>query len=88
MDMSHMLLLPAPSNPWQDYDLLGGRFVSEFGMPSIPDTRTVDWWLDGKSQERYSQSKLMQQHNRAGSHERRFAVYMNEMFRLTGDFDS
>ncbi|KAJ9119092.1 hypothetical protein QFC22_003583 [Naganishia vaughanmartiniae] len=59
---------------------------SEFGMPSIPDIRTVDWWLDGNGKERYSQSKLMQQHNRAGSHERRFAVYMNEMFRLTGDF--
>ncbi|KAJ9103264.1 hypothetical protein QFC21_002687 [Naganishia friedmannii] len=69
-----------------DYDKLGGRFVSEFGMPTIPDIGTVDWWLNGDEKERYSQSKLMQQHNRAGSHERRFAVYMNEMFRLTGDF--
>ncbi|KAJ9105971.1 hypothetical protein QFC19_003306 [Naganishia cerealis] len=85
-DIHQWTVWAPPSNPWQNYDQLGGRFVSEFGMPSIPDIRTVDWWIDGDEKERYSQSKLMQQHNRAGSHERRFAVYMNELFRLTGDF--
>jgi beta-mannosidase len=29
----------------------------------------------------------MQQHNKAGSHERRFAVLMNENFRITEDFE-
>ena len=52
----------------------------------MPDMRTIEYWLDGDDKERYAQSKLMAQHNKAGSHERRFAVLMNEMFRLTGDF--
>ncbi|KAF8492119.1 glycoside hydrolase [Gautieria morchelliformis] len=74
---------------YQEYDAMGGRFVSEFGMPSIPDIRTVDYWLDGADEsQRYSQSKLMMQHNRAGSHERRFAIVMNENFRITGDLES
>jgi beta-mannosidase len=30
----------------------------------------------------------MQQHNKAGSHERRFAIAMNENFRYTGDLES
>jgi beta-mannosidase len=29
----------------------------------------------------------MQQHNKAGSHERRLAIYMNENFRMTGDLE-
>ena len=56
-------------------------------MPSAPDTRTVDWWLDGEVSQRYPDSKMMTQHNRAGSHVKRFAVHMLEMFRMTGDFD-
>ncbi|TDL19227.1 glycoside hydrolase [Rickenella mellea] len=72
---------------YQDYDIMGGRFVSEFGMPSMPDLRTIDYWLDGDTKQRFSQSKLMAQHNKAGSHERRFAVVMNENFRLTEDFE-
>lgn len=74
-------------NLWQDYDKLGGRFVSEFGMPAMPDPRTVDWWLDGDESQRYIHSKLDVQHNKAGSHVKRFAWHMNEMFRLTSDYD-
>jgi beta-mannosidase len=70
---------------YMDWDRLGGRFVSEFGLPSFPDRRTVDLWLDGDASQAYPQSKLMQQHNKAGSYERRFATVMNENFRLTGD---
>lgn len=78
----------APSKPWQDYDILGGRFVSEFGMPSMPCIQTVDWWLDGDDSQRYPQSKLMAQHNKAGSYERRLATYINEEFKMTGDLDT
>ena len=28
--------------PYQDWDQLGGRFVSEFGMQGAPDSSTVD----------------------------------------------
>ena len=68
-----------------DWDRLGGRFVSEFGVPALPDRRTIEYWLDGDKSQAWPQSKLMQQHNKAGSHERRFAILMNENFRLTGD---
>lgn len=66
---------------------MGGRFISEFGMPGMPDRRTVDYWLDGDMTQAYPGSKLMQQHNKAGSHERRFAIAMNDNFRLTGDLE-
>ncbi|KAI9068740.1 glycoside hydrolase family 2 protein [Trametes sanguinea] len=74
--------------PWQEYAFRNGRFVSEFGVPSFPDVRTVDYWLAGDTKERWAQSKLMSQHNRAGNHERRFAIVMNENFRLTGDLET
>ncbi|KZV98784.1 glycoside hydrolase family 2 protein, partial [Exidia glandulosa HHB12029] len=73
---------------YQNYDVLGGRFVSEFGIPAFPDIRTVDYWLNGDTSQRYSQSKTNAQHNKAGAHERRFAILMNENFRLTNDFES
>ena len=68
--------------------------LSEFGMPAFPDQRTISYWMnDGVATDaeiqsmRFSQSKSNQQHNKAGSHERRFAVYMNENFRITADFE-
>lgn len=67
---------------------MAGRFISEFGMPSLPDIRTVEYWHGDDTSERHPQSKMMQQHNKAGSHERRFAIAMNENFRYTGDLES
>ena len=67
---------------------------SEFGIPAFPSRHTIEYWLeDGQTSEdekqrlRYAQSKSMQQHNKAGSHERRFAVLMSENFRYTSDLD-
>ncbi|KZT12292.1 glycoside hydrolase family 2 protein [Laetiporus sulphureus 93-53] len=74
--------------PWQEYGSMGGRFVSEFGIPALPDIQTIDYWLGGNTKERWAQSKLMSQHNRAGNHERRFAIVMNENFRLTSDLET
>ncbi|EJF55724.1 glycoside hydrolase [Dichomitus squalens LYAD-421 SS1] len=74
--------------PWQEYPFNGGRFVSEFGIPSFPDVKTVDYWLGGNTKDRWAQSKMMAQHDRAGSHERRFAIVMNENFRLTDDLET
>ncbi|PIL34860.1 hypothetical protein GSI_02647 [Ganoderma sinense ZZ0214-1] len=74
--------------PWQEYPSNGGRFVSEFGIPSFPNIKTVDYWLDGNTKDRWAQSKAMAQHDRAGSHERRFAIVMNENFRLTSDLET
>jgi beta-mannosidase len=73
---------------YHDWDIMAGRFISEFGMPSLPDIRTVKYWHGDDTSERHPQSKMMQQHNKAGSHERRFAIAMNENFRYTGDLES
>jgi beta-mannosidase len=67
---------------------MAGRFISEFGMPSLPDIRTVEYWHGDDTSPRHPQSKMMQQHNKAGSHERRFAIAMNENFRYSGDLES
>ncbi|EIW81506.1 glycoside hydrolase family 2 protein [Coniophora puteana RWD-64-598 SS2] len=87
----HQWNIWAGEKPWHDYDRMGGRFVSEFGVPSFPCMRTIEYWLDSadvpKSQ-RYAQSKAMAQHCKAGSYERRFAVLMNELLRLTGDLET
>ena len=32
--------------PYQDWDKIGGRFVSEFGMQGAPDARTVDHYVN------------------------------------------
>ncbi|KAJ3841495.1 glycoside hydrolase [Lentinula raphanica] len=75
--------------PYQDYDKLGGRFVSEFGMPSMPCMKTICYWMkDADPQEFHAQSKLMAQHCRAGSFERRFAIAMNDNFKVTEDLET
>lgn len=75
--------------PYQEYDRMGGRFVSEFGMPSLPSMRTIEYWMDGApAQEWHAQSALMAQHCRAGSFERRFAIAMNENFKVTEDLET
>ncbi|EIN13700.1 glycoside hydrolase [Punctularia strigosozonata HHB-11173 SS5] len=76
--------------PWQEYDHMGGRFVSEFGIPAMPCLRTVMAWArdtpEGE-EKLHPQSKIMAQHCRAGQFERRFAILMNENFRLTEDLE-
>ncbi|KAJ7740535.1 glycoside hydrolase superfamily [Mycena metata] len=75
--------------PWQDYVKLGGRFVSEFGIPSHPEMKTIEYWMDGADAEaRHAQSALMAQHCRAGSFERRLAILMNEGFKVTEDLET
>ncbi|KAH9480071.1 Beta-mannosidase B [Psilocybe cubensis] len=74
---------------YQEYDKLGGRFVSEFGIPGMPSMQTINYWMQGADKYQfYSQSQLMAQHTKAGSFERRFAIVMNENFRLTSDFET
>ncbi|KAJ6544339.1 glycoside hydrolase [Mycena capillaripes] len=75
--------------PWQDYVKLGGRFISEFGIPSHPEMKTIEYWMDGAgAEERHAQSALMAQHCRAGTFERRFAILMNDGFRVTEDLET
>ncbi|KAH7345103.1 beta-mannosidase [Rhizoctonia solani] len=67
--------------PWHNWDILSGRFVSEFGMEGFPNIRTVDYWLGGNKDERYPQSRIMNNHNKADGFERRLELYLVENFK-------
>ncbi|KAI1076188.1 glycoside hydrolase family 2 protein [Whalleya microplaca] len=72
---------------YQNFDKLGGRFVSEFGMEAFPSVKTIDGYLPlGKADpDRYPQSSTVDFHNKAEGHERRIALYLVENFRYAPD---
>jgi len=74
--------------PWHNWDILSGRFVSEFGMEAYPDIRTVDYWLGGDKSERYPQSRVMNNHNKADGFERRLELYLVENFKHSFEMES
>ncbi|ORX35177.1 glycoside hydrolase family 2 protein [Kockovaella imperatae] len=74
-------------NPWTEWDILSGRFVSEFGMQGYPDIRTVQEWTDDKSQ-LFPQSRIAVQHNKATGFERRLELYLMENYRHAFDMES
>ncbi|EPQ58996.1 glycoside hydrolase family 2 protein [Gloeophyllum trabeum ATCC 11539] len=74
--------------PWHNWDILAGRFVSEFGMEAYPNIRTVDYWLGGDKAERYPQSRTMNNHNKADGFERRLELYLVENFKHSFEMDS
>ncbi|CAD6580493.1 MAG: hypothetical protein CYPHOPRED_001232 [Cyphobasidiales sp. Tagirdzhanova-0007] len=74
--------------PYQNWDKLGGRFVSEFGMHALPDLRTIDQYLEYKNIERYPLSKTVQMHNKAGGGQSRLEHYLITNFRHDMDMQS
>ncbi|KDQ64291.1 glycoside hydrolase family 2 protein [Jaapia argillacea MUCL 33604] len=74
--------------PWHNWDILAGRFVSEFGMEAYPNIRTVDYWLGGNKAERYPQSRTMNNHNKADGFERRLELYLVENFKHSFEMES
>lgn len=74
--------------PWHNWDILAGRFVSEFGMEGYPDIRTVDYWVGGNKAERHPQSRTMNNHNKADGFERRLELYLVENFKHAFDIES
>ncbi|KAF8913858.1 beta-mannosidase [Gymnopilus junonius] len=74
--------------PWHNWDILSGRFVSEFGMQGYPDMRTVDHWLGGNTAERFPQSRTNNNHNKADGFERRLELYLMENFKHAFDMES
>ncbi|KXN83668.1 putative beta-mannosidase B [Leucoagaricus sp. SymC.cos] len=74
--------------PWHNWDILAGRFVSEFGMEGYPNIRTVDYWLGGDNSERYPQSRVCNNHNKADGFERRLELYLMENFKHAFDMES
>ncbi|KAI9849079.1 MAG: hypothetical protein M1838_000280 [Thelocarpon superellum] len=68
-------------DPYQDFERLAGRFVSEFGMQAYPDIKTIDGFLPPGGIERHAQSPTMDFHNKATGHQRRLSTYMVENIR-------
>ncbi|KAI0068656.1 glycoside hydrolase family 2 protein [Artomyces pyxidatus] len=74
--------------PWHNWDILAGRFVSEFGMEAYPNIRTVDYWTGGDKSERFPQSRTTVNHNKADGFERRLELYLMENFKHAFDIES
>ncbi|KAG8945738.1 hypothetical protein FRC04_000597 [Tulasnella sp. 424] len=86
----HVWCNVAPGEYYQNYDILAGRFVSEFGLPSFPCKPTVDFWFEqrpNQGNQRYPQSQVVAHYCRSGSYERRFSILMNENFRISSDLE-
>jgi beta-mannosidase len=71
------------AKPWQLLPSMGGRFVSEFGMPAYPHVETLHQFVTDP-RERYPGSKTMDFHNKAVGHTRRLLAYVGENFRMDG----
>ncbi|KAI5850735.1 beta-mannosidase [Tricharina praecox] len=68
--------------PYQRYPDLGGRFVSEFGMPSFPSLPGIPYLL-GSSSDNHPQSEAISHHTKAHSFEKRLYPYILENYRIT-----
>lgn len=86
-DMHQWNVWHGTQEKYQDFDRLGGRFVSEFGMEAFPNIKTIDAFLPlGKDDpDRFAQSSTVDFHNKADGHERRIALYLVENFRYAPD---
>ncbi|GJN77300.1 hypothetical protein PLIIFM63780_000790 [Purpureocillium lilacinum] len=65
---------------YQEASLLGGRFVSEFGMEAYPHLETVARMASSPAQLRPG-SMVLDFHNKGIGHERRMMTYVAENFR-------
>lgn len=70
------------SRPWQEYPKLGSRFISEFGISSLPHLATIESFLvDSPPSERHPNSRTIDHHNKELQHERKMATYLVENFK-------
>lgn len=76
-----------PRYPYQDYEKLTGRFVSEFGMKSFPCARTVRALVSDPAQ-RHPQSTTMDAWHMAPEDQRTISMYLVDNLRHSNDLDS
>ncbi|KAG9665180.1 putative beta-mannosidase, partial [Aureobasidium melanogenum] len=81
-DMHQWNVWHGTQEKYQIFDTLGGRFNSEFGMEAFPHIDTIKYYVTDPA-ELYSQSHMIDFHNKADGHERRIATYLIENFRTT-----
>lgn len=72
------------ARPWQDYPKLGSRFISEFGIGSLPAIETIESYLVGLPRtERHPHSRTIDHHNKERQHERKLTTYLIENFKFS-----
>lgn len=76
-----------PRYPYQDYEKLTGRFVSEFGMKSFPCTRTINALITDPKQQHH-QSNVMDAWHMAPEDQRTLSMYLIDNVRHDNDLDS
>jgi len=74
--------------PYQEYDQLGGRFVSEFGMQGFPVRRTVEDYFGKEVQdaEKTTDHEVIEWHNKATGASGTLKKYDVSSFRLLNVF--
>jgi beta-mannosidase len=65
---------------YHEYPRFAGRFVSEFGMQSLPSLETIA--ASVPSEERYPQSRTLEFHNKATDGPRRLSAYLSDTVRI------
>ncbi|HEU5367954.1 MAG TPA: glycoside hydrolase family 2 protein, partial [Ktedonobacterales bacterium] len=65
---------------YHDYPRFAGRFVSEFGMQSLPSLETIA--ACAPPEERYPQSRTLEYHNKATDGPRRLVAYLSDTVRI------
>ncbi len=71
------------SIPYQDYPKRAARFVSEFGIESLPELATIESFAP--SEELYPQSSTLDFHNRSDGGQRLLAGYIVDNIRMPAD---
>lgn len=71
--------------PYQEYPAYAGRFVSEFGMQSLPALTTIEGFAPPS--ERYPESRTLEHHNKAEGGPRRLAAYLTDNLRAHVDLE-
>lgn len=69
--------------PYQDYPKTRARFVSEFGMGSLPALATIEGFTP--PEERYPQSRTLEHHNKSEGGTRKLAGYIIDNVRMPAD---
>ena len=80
-DLHQWNVLHGTQEPYQLWDKMIGRFVSEFGMLAYPSIKSIPRFVTD-SKQRYPQSAVMELHNKAEGSERRLALYVMENLRV------
>lgn len=70
---------------YHEYPRFAGRFVSEFGMQSLPSLATIV--ACAPPDERYPQSRALEFHNKATDGPRRLVAYLSDTVRIPADLE-